>query len=113
MELEWYHKKLQRRIGKGSLPKFAEAYNDVENIKKLTQSHTSKIYKDIQKHDLLNKQQHLSSGGRKRRRTKRRKTKRRGRRGTKRRGTKRRGTKRRGKSRRKSKKHRRTRHRKR
>tara|TARA_B110000908_G_C10261473_1_gene459566 strand:- start:3118 stop:3435 length:318 start_codon:yes stop_codon:yes gene_type:complete len=105
MELEWYHKKLQRRIGKGSLPKFAEAYNDVENIKKLTQSHTSKIYKDIQKHDLLNKQQHLSSGGRKRRRTKRR--------GTKRRGTKRRGTKRRGKSRRKSKKHRRTRHRKR
>ena len=100
MELEWYHKKLQRRIGKGSLPKFAEAYNDVENIKKLTQSHTSKIYKDIQKHDLLNKQQHLSSGGRKRRRTKRR-------------GTKRRGTKRRGKSRRKSKKHRRTRHRKR
>tara|TARA_B110000211_G_C14049755_1_gene540655 strand:+ start:304 stop:615 length:312 start_codon:yes stop_codon:yes gene_type:complete len=103
MELEWYHKKLQRRIGKGSLPKFAEAYNDVENIKKLTQSHTSKIYKDIQKHDLLNKQQHLSSGGRKRRRTKRR--------GTKRRGTKRRGTKRRGKSRRKSKKRRRTRHR--
>ena len=98
MELEWYHKKLQRRIGKGSLPKFAEAYNDVENIKKLTQSHTSKIYKDIQKHDLLNKQQHLSSGGRKRRRTKRR-------------GTKRRGTKRRGKSRRKSKKRRRTRHR--
>ena len=106
MELEWYHKKLKRRIGKGSLPEWAKAYEDDENIKKLPKSHSIKIYGDIQKYDVENKQQHLSSGGRKRRRTKRRKTKRRGRRRTKRRGTKRRTKKRRTKKRR-TKKHRR------
>ena len=105
MELPWYHKKLKLRIGKGSLPEWAKAYEDDEKIKKLPKSHSIKIYGDIQKYDVENKQKHLSLGGRKRRRTKRRGTKRRGRRGTKRRG--RRRTKRRRKTRRKSKKHRR------
>ena len=97
MELPWYHKKLKLRIGKGSLPEWAKAYEDDEKIKKLPKSHSIKIYGDIQKYDVENKQKHLSLGGRKRRRTKRRGTKRRGRRRTKRRR----------KTRRKSKKHRR------
>jgi len=94
--MEWYHRKLKRRIGKGHLPEFAEVYNDDENIKKLPKSHSIKIYRDIEKYDKANQQSYLSSGGRKKRRTKRR-----------RKSKRRRKTKRRTKKRRKSKKRRR------
>ena len=83
--------KLNRRLKKGSLPKFA---NDLD-VDSLNDAQCGKINRDIAKYDKDNNQSHFSSdvrGGKRRRSTKRRRTKRRS---TKRRRTKRRRTKRR------------------
>ena len=99
--MAWYHKKLKRRIKKGSLPEWANVYKHDEHVDELKQAECSKIYRDIEKYDKDNQQTHLSSGGRKRRRTKRRRTKRRR---TKRRRTRRTKRRKRTKRRRKRRK---------